>query len=90
MKKRILYIQALETARCLEDGVLTHPADADLGAVYGWGFPTWAGGTLSLIETVGVEQFVAECDSLAQRCGARFAPTQQLREMAASGRGFSY
>lgn len=90
VKRRLLYIQALETARCLEQGVLTHPADADLGAVYGWGFPTWTGGTLSLIETVGVPRFVAECDILAQRYGSRFAPTAQLREMAAAGRGFSY
>jgi 3-hydroxyacyl-CoA dehydrogenase / enoyl-CoA hydratase / 3-hydroxybutyryl-CoA epimerase len=90
VKKRILYIQALETARCLEEGVLTHPADADLGAVLGWGFPTWAGGTLSLIETVGVASFVAECDGLAERYGPRFSPTTQLREMAAGGRSFAY
>jgi 3-hydroxyacyl-CoA dehydrogenase/enoyl-CoA hydratase/3-hydroxybutyryl-CoA epimerase len=86
---RLLYIQALETARCLEENVLTHPADGDLGSVYGWGFPTWAGGTVSLIETVGVADFVAECDRLAQRHGARFTPTAQLRQMATEGRGFA-
>ncbi|WBX84395.1 3-hydroxyacyl-CoA dehydrogenase NAD-binding domain-containing protein [Sphingosinicella microcystinivorans] len=90
VKKRILYIQALETVRCLEENVLTHPADGDLGAVLGWGFPTWTGGTLSLIETVGVADFVADCDRLAQRYGARFAPTDGLRAMAAAGRGFDY
>jgi 3-hydroxyacyl-CoA dehydrogenase/enoyl-CoA hydratase/3-hydroxybutyryl-CoA epimerase len=90
VQKRILYIQALETARCLEENVLTHPADADLGAVYGWGFPAWSGGTLSLIETVGVSEFVAECDRLAQLHGPRFAPTVQLRAMAAAGEGFVY
>lgn len=90
VKKRILYIQALETARCLEEGVLTHPADGDLGAVLGWSYPTWTGGTLSLIETVGVSEFVAECDGLTQRHGARFAPTAKLREMAAAGQGFDW
>jgi 3-hydroxyacyl-CoA dehydrogenase/enoyl-CoA hydratase/3-hydroxybutyryl-CoA epimerase len=90
VKKRILYIQALETVRCLEENVLTHPADGDLGAVLGWGFPTWTGGTLSLIETVGVADFVADCDRMAQRYGARFAPTDGLRTMAAAGRGFDY
>ena len=80
--KRLLYVQALETARCLEEGVLTHAADADLGAVLGWGFPSWTGGTLSLIDTVGLERFVAECDRLAQAYGPRFAPTAQLRAMA--------
>ena len=90
VRKRILYIQALVPARCLEEGVLTHPADGDLGSVFGWGFPSWSGGTLSLIETVGIGAFVNECDRLAQRHGPRFAPTAQLREMAASGCGFPY
>ncbi|WP_397584749.1 3-hydroxyacyl-CoA dehydrogenase NAD-binding domain-containing protein [Sphingorhabdus sp.] len=87
---RLLYIQALEAARCLDEGVLAHPADGDLGSVYGWSFPSWTGGTLSLIETVGVSRFVAECDRLAQRYGERFKPTNQLRKMAAAGGGFDW
>jgi 3-hydroxyacyl-CoA dehydrogenase/enoyl-CoA hydratase/3-hydroxybutyryl-CoA epimerase len=88
VKKRLLYIQSLETARCLEEGVLTHAADGDLGAVFGWGFPAWTGGTLSLIDTVGVAAFVSECDRLSERVGPRFAPNKQLREMATQGRRF--
>lgn len=84
VKKRLLYIQAVETARCLEDNVLTHPADGDIGSVLGWGFPTWTGGTLSLIDTVGLRAFVAECDHLAQLYGTRFTPPQSLRDKAAS------
>ena len=90
VRKRLLYRQALESARCLEEKVLTHPADADIGAVLGWGFPTWTGGTLSLIETVGVPKFVAECDRLASLYGARFTPTVGLRAMADAGRGFDW
>ena len=90
VKKRLLYIQAVETARCLEEGVLTHPADGDLGSVLGWGYPTWTGGTLSLIETVGVDEFVRDCDRLAQQHGPRFAPPTLLREMAAAGRSFDW
>jgi 3-hydroxyacyl-CoA dehydrogenase/enoyl-CoA hydratase/3-hydroxybutyryl-CoA epimerase len=90
VKKRMLYVQALETARCLEENVIMHAADGDLGSVFGWGFPTWAGGTLSLIETVGITEFVAECDGLAQRHGSRFLPTAQLRQMATTGRGFDW
>jgi 3-hydroxyacyl-CoA dehydrogenase / enoyl-CoA hydratase / 3-hydroxybutyryl-CoA epimerase len=82
VKNRLLYIQCLETARCLEEGVLSHAADGDLGALLGWGFPSWTGGTLSLIDTVGVGEFVADCERLAQTCGTRFSPTTQLREMA--------
>ena len=88
VKKRLLYIQSLETVRCLEEGVLTHAADGDLGSVFGWGFPAWTGGTLSLIDTVGVAAFVSECDRLSQRVGARFAPSEQLRKMATRGRRF--
>ncbi len=88
VKKRLLYIQALETARCLEENVLTHPADGDLGAVLGWGFPTYTGGTLSLIETQGLERFVSECDLLAQSCGARFSVSPWLRQRAEKGQAF--
>lgn len=88
LKRRFLYIQAIETARCLEEEVLTTPQDADLGAVYGWGFPLWTGGTLSYIDTVGLDTFVAEADRLAQVCGPRFAPSVWLRDRAARGQSF--
>lgn len=90
VRRRLLYIQALETARCLEENVLTHPADGDLGAVLGWGFPSYLGGTLSLIETVGVARFVSECDGLAQQYGERFTPPPGLRAMAHAGKGFDW
>jgi 3-hydroxyacyl-CoA dehydrogenase/enoyl-CoA hydratase/3-hydroxybutyryl-CoA epimerase len=80
--KRLLYIQALETARCMEEGVLTTAAEADLGSILGWGFPAWTGGTLSYIDTVGIRTFVAECDRLAKRHGKRFKPSKWLRERA--------
>lgn len=88
VKKRLLYIQALETARCLEEGVLTNAVDGDLGSVLGWSFPTYTGGTLSLIDTIGLKEFVAECDVLAQRHGERFAPSAWLRERANQSRAF--
>ncbi len=82
IKKRLLYIQALESARCFEEGVMAHPADADLGSILGWGFPSWTGGTLSLIETVGLKAFVADCDRLAALHGDRFAVSDWLRQRA--------
>lgn len=82
LKKRLLYIQSLETARCLEEGVLTHPADADVGSLLAWGFPSWTGGTLSLIDTVGIAAFVAECERMAALYGPRFVPSAWLRERA--------
>ena len=85
IKIRLLYVQAIDAARCLEEGVLTHPADADVGSVFGWGFPPHTGGTLSFIETVGLEKFVAEADRLARKHGARFEVPEGLRAMAESG-----
>src|SRR3546814_9314101 len=78
----------METARCLEEGVLETPQDADLGAVYGWGFPAWTGGTISYIDTIGVEEFVREADQLAQRYGPRFLPSAWLRDKAAKKESF--
>jgi 3-hydroxyacyl-CoA dehydrogenase/enoyl-CoA hydratase/3-hydroxybutyryl-CoA epimerase len=88
LQKRLLYVQALETARCLEEQVLLDPADGDLGSVLGWGFPSYTGGTLSLIDTVGAANFVAECDRLAQKHGNRFRPSDWLRKRAADGLSF--
>ena len=56
LKTRLLYIQALETARCFEEGVLRSVHEADLGSILGWGFPAYTGGTLSFIDTVGPAQ----------------------------------
>ncbi|MCI0998187.1 3-hydroxyacyl-CoA dehydrogenase family protein, partial [Pseudomonas corrugata] len=88
LRKRILYIQAMETARCLEEGVLTHVADGDLGSLLAWGFPSWTGGTLSLIDTLGVQVFVADCERLAKLYGPRFKPSSWLRERALRGEPF--
>jgi len=87
-KQRLLYIQALETVRCLEEGVLTSVEEADLGSVLGWGFPTFTGGTLSFIDTLGLATFVAGCQRLAKRHGSRFEPTPGLIERAGSGGSF--
>ena len=88
LRKRLLYRQAVEAARCMEEGVVTAPEDADVGAILGWGFAPWTGGPISLIDTVGVAKFVEECDRMAQKYGARFAPPKLLRDMAAKGETF--
>jgi len=85
---RLLYRQALETARCFEEGVMDHPADADIGSIFGWGFPPWTGGTLSFIDTVGIEHFVSECDRMAAAYGPRFEVSDWLRQRAARGESF--
>jgi 3-hydroxyacyl-CoA dehydrogenase/enoyl-CoA hydratase/3-hydroxybutyryl-CoA epimerase len=85
---RLLFIQALEAARCFEEGVVTSPAEADLGSVLGWGFPAYTGGTLSFIDTMGPAMFVSECRRLARRYGERFNPSRGLLRRAKSGELF--
>ncbi len=88
VRKRLLYVQALDAVRCLEEGVLGHPADGDVGAVFGWGFPPYTGGPFSLIESVGLQVFVDEAERLASACGERFEPPDILRRLAREGRSF--
>jgi 3-hydroxyacyl-CoA dehydrogenase/enoyl-CoA hydratase/3-hydroxybutyryl-CoA epimerase len=87
-RKRLLFVQALEAARCYEEGVVTSPAEADLGSVLGWGFPAYTGGTLSFIDTMGPAKFVAECQRLARKYGERFKPPRALLRRAKSGELF--
>jgi 3-hydroxyacyl-CoA dehydrogenase/enoyl-CoA hydratase/3-hydroxybutyryl-CoA epimerase len=86
--ERLMLIQSLETVRCMEEGVLTSPADADVGAILGWGYPPFRGGPIGQIHTMGVANFVAACDRLAEQCGDRFRPTDGLRKKVAEGAQF--
>ncbi|MFZ0115228.1 MAG: 3-hydroxyacyl-CoA dehydrogenase NAD-binding domain-containing protein, partial [Xanthobacteraceae bacterium] len=64
LKQRLLGIQALETARCFEEHVLTDVREADVGSILGFGFAPFSGGTLSYIDMMGVKQFVEQCRKL--------------------------
>ena len=88
VRTRLLYRQLIECARCFEEGVLETPEDGDIGAIFGWGFAPWTGGPFSHMDTVGIGKIVETLDALAAAHGQRFAPTAQLREMAASGATF--
>ena len=80
-------IQALER-RAARGRRADRAREADVGAILGWGFAPWSGGPLSLIDTVGLKAFVAECDRMAQAYGPRFAPNALLRQMAEKGETF--
>lgn len=87
-KKRLLHIQAVETARCLEEGILQKPADADVGSILGWGFAPFTGGTASYVDFVGPKQFLTECADFALRFGERFNVPGNLRARAEQGLGY--
>ena len=88
LKLRLLGIQALETARCVEEKVLTDVREADVGSILGFGFAPFSGGTLSWIDMIGTKNFVAECRKLEKKYGARFAPNKLLLDLAAKGETF--
>ena len=85
VQQRLMYALLVPTARTFAEGVVPDPQSADLGAIFGLGFPPWTGGPMSYIDTIGVDTFVATADMLAQRHGARFTPPQGLRDMAEAG-----
>jgi 3-hydroxyacyl-CoA dehydrogenase/enoyl-CoA hydratase/3-hydroxybutyryl-CoA epimerase len=86
LKERLLYRQAIETARCLEEGVLTAVHDGNIGSIYGIGYPAWTGGALQYINSVGTKKFVARAGELAKAHGKRFAPPKLLRDLAAKNK----
>ncbi len=88
LKDRLLFVQAIEAARTVEDGVVEDPREADVGSILGFGFAPYTGGALSFIDFMGVKRFVERADALAAAHGARFAVPQLLRDMAAKRETF--
>jgi 3-hydroxyacyl-CoA dehydrogenase/enoyl-CoA hydratase/3-hydroxybutyryl-CoA epimerase len=88
LKSRLLAMQALETARCIEEGVVTDMREADVGSILGFGFAPFTGGTISYIDGVGSKAFVALCNKLAKLHGDRFKPCKLLLDMAKKGETF--
>jgi 3-hydroxyacyl-CoA dehydrogenase/enoyl-CoA hydratase/3-hydroxybutyryl-CoA epimerase len=85
LKDRFLWRQAIEAARCLEEGVLESAADGNVGSILGIGFPAWTGGALQFVNHVGAAKFVARAEEFAKKYGERFAPPRLLRDKAAKG-----
>jgi 3-hydroxyacyl-CoA dehydrogenase/enoyl-CoA hydratase/3-hydroxybutyryl-CoA epimerase len=88
LKARLLAMQALETARCIEEGVVTDMREADVGSILGFGFAPFTGGTISYIDGMGTKAFVALCGKLAKLHGDRFKPCKLLLDMAKKGETF--
>jgi 3-hydroxyacyl-CoA dehydrogenase/enoyl-CoA hydratase/3-hydroxybutyryl-CoA epimerase len=80
MKDRLLYRQAVETARCLSENVLTTVAEANVGSIFAIGFPAWTGGAMQFIYGMGIDSFVARADQLAQRHGDGFALSDDAKQ----------
>ncbi len=79
LKDRLLYRQAVETARCLSENVLTSVHEANIGSIFGIGFPAWTGGAMQFIYGIGVDAFVKRADELAAKFGAGFALSDEVK-----------
>jgi len=84
MIDRMLFAEALETQKCLDENVLTSTADANIGSIMGIGFPPYTGGSAQFIvgyqgaHGIGKQAFVARAKDLAAKYGDRFLPPASL------------
>ena len=91
MQERMLFAEALESVKCLDEGVLRSVPEANIGSIFGIGFPPWTGGVLQFINGysgasgTGPQGFVARARELAAAYGERFTPPDSLVALAASG-----
>ncbi|MAL98344.1 fatty acid oxidation complex subunit alpha FadB [Hydrocarboniclastica marina] len=85
--ERMMVPLCIETVRCLEDGIVDTPAEADMGLIFGIGFPPFRGGALRYIDDVGVEEFCKIADKYKD-LGPLYHPTEGMREMAKSGKKY--
>ena len=90
IKDRMLFVEVLDSVRCFDEGVLRSVPEANIGSIFGIGFPAWSGGVLQFINGYpgGVGAFVERANELAANYGDRFSPPESLIEMAADGRRF--
>lgn len=91
LRERMLFAEALETVKCFDEGVITSVADANIGSIFGIGFPPWTGGVIQYIDGYpgGVAGFVARARELAAKYGDRFEPPASLAEKASAGTALS-
>ena len=91
LEERMMFIESIETVKCVDEGVIESVADANIGSIMGIGFPGWSGGVLQYINGYdgGLAGFVARARELAERYGERFEPPASLVEKAERGEIYS-
>ena len=78
---RMLFIEAIESVKCFDEGVITSTADANIGSIMGIGYPAWTGGVSQFVAGYpgGQAGFVARAEELAAKYGERFTPPASLQ-----------
>ena len=85
MIDRFLFVQSLDTLRCLEEGVLESTVDGNVGSIFGIGFAPWTGGALQYLNQYGLEKALLRANTLEAKYGDRFKAPQLLKDKAAKG-----
>jgi 3-hydroxyacyl-CoA dehydrogenase / enoyl-CoA hydratase / 3-hydroxybutyryl-CoA epimerase len=88
LQERMLFIEVIESIKCLDENVLRTVPDANIGSIFGIGFPAWTGGVLQFVNTydgVGPAAFVARANELAAKYGERFTPPASVVALAEAG-----
>ncbi|MFN7116984.1 MAG: hypothetical protein ACK4TA_09315 [Saprospiraceae bacterium] len=80
--ERFLFAQVIEAVWCMQEGVIHSVAAANLGSIYGWGFPAFKGGVIQYIKDYGTEDFLEKCNVYKEKYGQRFKAPKLLRQMA--------
>ncbi len=79
--ERFLFAQVLEAVWCMQEGVIHSVAAANLGSIYGWGFPAFKGGVIQYVNDYGPEGFIAKCRHYRARYGQRFRVPRTLKSI---------
>ena len=88
VQHRLMFIQALEAVRALEEGVLMDIREGDVGAILGWGFAPWSGGPLSWLDILGTPYAAERCQALYETYGPRFECPPLLADMGKNNEAF--
>ena len=88
VQHRLMFIQALEAVRALEEGVLMDIREGDVGAILGWGFAPWSGGPLSWLDILGTPYAAERCKALCETYGQRFECPPLLADMGKNNEAF--
>lgn len=78
---RMMIPMCMETVRCVEEGIVDHPLDADMGLILGIAFPTFRGGALRYIEEIGLQEFCDRAEKYSH-ISPIYVPTKGLLKMA--------
>ncbi|MFZ6769226.1 3-hydroxyacyl-CoA dehydrogenase NAD-binding domain-containing protein [Undibacterium sp. Di26W] len=88
LQDRFLYRQTLETLRCMDEGVLESSRDANIGSIFGIGFPAWTGGAVQFINHIGPAQFATRAGELQARYGDAYALSPNYLRYAQDSRQY--